>query len=280
MIQLVVVRMDGDDTDIVEKISNDFIQGSGPCKYCPKRDDDCYATPFFGYGRDDAEVMIVAEAAGGTRTIRKEDTHLHGDRKREWKNYSETGLESEEKPEKNQVQPIENLPIKAGRLPEILNSEFSTYYTNSVKCNDIHSSEDIPDKYRKMLNGYGKRRCLSHLDSELRDVEPSVVIVMGNSNSKDNQDHLELMFNFLGLKNKKPNSSKIEDYVHNSEFQSDQSSFATYKSNEYSCHVIPSSHFSYGFYQYDEYTYGEPDDSGNEAYCTEMVNAVRAILDD
>ncbi|QSG13489.1 Uracil-DNA glycosylase (plasmid) [Halapricum desulfuricans] len=272
--------METEDTSLVEQIGADFTEGNGPCRYCPKRDDDCYATPFFGYGRYDAEVMIVGESPGGTKTINKTDTHLHHDRKRRWKNYRETGVEYEKKIYTNQIQQIEDLPINAGGLPDRLAEEFGVYFTNSVKCNDIHPSETIPDEYRRLLNEYGKRRCLSHLDKELEYIEPSVVIVLANSQSKDNLNHLETMFDFFGLADKGPRDGSIKNYVHNSEYQSDQSPFSTYFSDEYNCHVIPSYHFSRGYNTFPEYTYGESnrDKTSNEKYCDEMANVVRSII--
>ena len=132
--------MVNEDTEVVERIASDFIEGNGPYMYCSKRDDDCYATPFFGYGESDAEVMVVAGASGGTKTISEADQHRHNnDRKRRWKNYRETGEKHNKEIDKNrlQLQPIKELPIDAGGLPSRLAEEFSVYFTNSVKCGDI-----------------------------------------------------------------------------------------------------------------------------------------------
>lgn len=259
-----------EDTPLVERIAADFDKGDGPCMYCPKRDDDCYASPFFGYGVYDAEVMIVAEAPGGNKTIKKADQQANQDRHRRWKNYKETGMKSENKSYKNHLQGIDKLPINAGGLPDRLAEEFSVYFTNSVKCSDIHSSENIPDKYRKLLNGYGKYRCLSHLDRELKDIEPNVVIVLSNSNSKDHLKHLDTMFDFFGLSDKKPDRNTVNKYVHNPDHQPDWSLFSTYYSESYECDVIPSYHFSYGF---------SGKGNSDEEYCNEMANTVRGLID-
>jgi len=260
--------MRNEDTNLVERIAADFSEGDGPCKYCPKRDDDCYATPVFGYGKYDAEVMVVSESPGGTKTINKTDDDLHKDRKRRWKNYRETGVEHEKEAYTKQIQPIGDLPIDAGGLPDRLAKEFTVYFTNSAKCNDIHPSETIPDKYRKLLNEYGKRRCLSHLNKELKYIDPNVVIVLSNSKSKDNLNHLETMFNFFGLADKSPSGSRVKDYVYNPEYQSNPGPFSTYYSEKYECDVIPSYHFSYGF----------KNGVANEKYCNDMATTVRGII--
>ncbi|GAA3880541.1 uracil-DNA glycosylase family protein [Haloarcula argentinensis] len=273
--------MENRGTDIVERIAADFTEGNGPCMSCPKRDDDCYALPFYGYGKSDAEVVIVAESPGGTETVDKTDEHLHKDRKRRWKNYRETGVEHERDVYESQIQSIGNLPIDAGGLPERLAEDFSVYFTNSVKCSDIHHSQTISDEHRRLLNEYGKRRCLSHLDKELKFIEPDAVVVLGNSKSKDNLNHLETMFDFFELSSEGPSGGTIKDYVHNSEYQSGQSPFSIYFSDNYDCHVIPSYHFTRGYNTYSEYTYGESneDSSSNEKYCDEMANVLSVAID-
>ncbi|GGK56601.1 uracil-DNA glycosylase family protein [Haloarcula sebkhae] len=223
-----------------------------PCKGCGRNDRDNICSPFFGYGSPNADVVFLGEAPGGYETAKNIDIERND---RHWKDFREVknGDHSYDRPvpspttlpELDQAGNYGYWEMFAKEFNKAFNKELgkdcNIYYTNSAKCSDIHSNDDIEreiDADVSDLNSSGKSTCLQWLHSELEKINPNVVVVF----DKRSVNQVDNIFNELDVKWDSNYDDFISDLVFDTEAESNP--VKVYSSDLYDFNLVCSPHFT------------------------------------
>lgn len=209
------------DAESPQNIYQNWYDGTGPCKECPKRDSDHVTSPYFGFSNhpSSADVVILGESPGGKGS----DAPAADNGKRVWKNYTDVADEVPEEFENSRSD------FSVGRFDhdscenyddwdifhETLDNawkevagrdrDIRLYYTNHTKCSDIH------------INGYehDQTDCPQYLIPELRVWDPDGIIAFHGPRNHGN--HLHDVLRELGVPDAPDNDIDRRKLIYNND---------------------------------------------------------------
>jgi len=215
-------------------------RGYGPCDGCEHRDCDLSYTPFFGYwtgSEVSSDVLLLGEAPGGKSNGGRSHKNA-ADEDQIRSSVEESWFTRQTKRNLLDVaHPSDNgFLLPQSFIQDLFSNGVDSYYTNVKKCNDIHS------EYGEKTYGSARDRCVSYLHEEIKEVDPSVVVVFSSGTQGSSSSHnIEYCFEQFGLQSHIEGKNRLEIVL--PEKNEPETLFPSYES-ELGFEVIPAYHFT------------------------------------
>lgn len=155
----------------LQAIWNAWWEPKGPCANCPSRDRNAQKQPYYGLGDLNAEIVFVAKEPDSRES-------QHGDVSK-WDD-----LPSSFAKRHASLDSFEENFLVTSRIPrefieslDVVNLQGDAtgiYYTNATKCGSVKGND----------NETARRKCRTHLATEMQAINPTVIVPFGNGAKK------------------------------------------------------------------------------------------------
>jgi len=212
----------------LEWIYTNWYLDEGPCGECPIRSGE--KEPYFGDGTYPADIVLIGSEPGGPRKLPENphesliDSDLydsHTERIRERKHMREWFAGTDEDGN-SRVPDSFWEQLEVGFDQEADNR---VYYTNLMKCSLVNTSESDThaDESKEDIDPHtcARDKCSTYLPEELRRVDPSVVVPLGNN-------AVNMIYEYYGIGESEGVTTEVGRHIRLEEFS-----------------VIPAVHWSY-----------------------------------
>ena len=236
-------------------------QGLGPCNTCEHRDCNLSYTPFFGYwtgSEISSDVLLLGEAPGGNSDGGRSHKNAADEDRNRLPVEEDWFTKQTERSLLDVAHPSDNgFMLPQSFVEDLLSKGIDSYYTNVKKCNDIHSD------YGRDTYGSARDKCVSYLFDEIKEVDPSVVVVFSSGTQGVSSSHnIEYCFEQFGLKSHINGKDKLEIVL--PEKNDPEALFPSYES-DLGFEVIPAYHFTRASGHLGQRAEFEPEAIGRQA---------------